>query len=112
MSQDPVRATTSRFLSPRAFLCYKLLATVYFVFWSFFWPIEENVDDAHEFVTYWVWYMANICEFNWYIAYLCRTGPVSCGAVEVPAQLLVQLMCTFFGQVSGRGAERVEDALS
>lgn len=62
MPQNPVRATTSRFLSPRGFLCWKLLATVYTVFWSFFWPVEENIDDAHEFVTYWEWYMATICE--------------------------------------------------
>lgn len=64
MSQNPVRATTSRFLSPRGFLCYKLLATAYFVFWSFFWPVEEKIDDAHEFVTYWEWYIATICEFQ------------------------------------------------
>ncbi|CAM9172394.1 unnamed protein product [Hapterophycus canaliculatus] len=51
---------TSRFLSPGGFLCYKILATVYFVFWSVFWPAVEGVDDAHEFVTYWGWYMATI----------------------------------------------------
>eukprot|EP00752_Nemacystus_decipiens_P006381 g5753.t1 len=57
---NPVRATTSRFLSARSFLCYKLLAAAYFVFWSFFWPVEENIDDAFKFVTYWEWYTATI----------------------------------------------------
>lgn len=66
LSQNPVRATTSRFLSARSFLCYKLLAAVYFVFWCFFWPVAENIDDAHEFVTYWSWYTAAICEFTTY----------------------------------------------
>ncbi|CAM9688725.1 unnamed protein product [Pylaiella littoralis] len=57
---DPVRATTSRFLSPRSFLCYKILVCVYFVFWSVFWPVGEDVDDAHKFVTYWTWYIATV----------------------------------------------------
>ncbi|CAB1102210.1 unnamed protein product [Ectocarpus sp. CCAP 1310/34] len=57
---DPVRAVTSRFLSQRSFLCYKVIATIYFVFWCYFWPFGEDIDDAHKFVTYWGWYMAAI----------------------------------------------------
>ncbi|CAN0075030.1 unnamed protein product [Scytosiphon promiscuus] len=80
---DPGRAMASRFLSPASFLCYKFLATVYFVFWSIFWPVGEDVDDAHEFVTYWGWYMATIyflvstvTAFKSYTSPTASAGPV------------------------------------
>lgn len=83
--QDPARATTSRFLSPRGFLCYKILATLYFVFWSVYWPVEEKIDDAHEFVTYWAWYMGTVCEFvlSYYVPRCPRQSMSLCWAVAL-----------------------------
>ena len=62
-TQDPVRATSSRFLSRCCFISYKVLLTTYFVFWTIYWPTEDNVDDAYLYVTYWTFYITAICEF-------------------------------------------------
>lgn len=62
LSQDPVRATSSRFISQSGLACYKFILSIYFVFWCFYWPIEENIDDGFKFVTYWTFYVGAFCE--------------------------------------------------
>lgn len=61
-TQDAERATSSRFLSRCCFISYKVLLTTYSVFWTVYWPVEDNVDNAYLFVTYWTFYTTAICE--------------------------------------------------
>jgi len=91
--QSPVRATSSRFLSRRGFLLWRILLAAYFLFWSIFWPFVEGVDDAHEFVTYWAWYMATICECTTVDMSRCfRRGFTGC----LPCALSKGGRCTSF----------------
>lgn len=92
-SQDAVRATSSRFLSRCCFISYKMFLTTYFVFWTIYWPTEDNVDDAYLYVTYWTFYITAICEYIpcWLMLYVDRgilaVCVVSCSSRPLPVRI-------------------------
>lgn len=59
--QDALLASTSRLLGQGHFVTYKTVTTLYFFFWCIWWPYS-NGDDIWEFVTYWSFYVSNVCE--------------------------------------------------
>lgn len=41
---------------------YKIVLAAYFVFWSVYWPVGEEILNGWRFYTHYTFYVATICE--------------------------------------------------
>lgn len=60
--QDPVLASTSRFIGQQSFVVYKAMVAIYFVFWCIWWPVLDGIA-IYEYLTYWSFYLGSACEY-------------------------------------------------
>lgn len=61
-----LRVGTSRFLSQGAFLVYKALLFVYFLFWGIYWP-EHDGPNVERYLSFWTWCIATACEWLFFL---------------------------------------------